>query len=88
MKETTKVYAWRHVAQGCICISNSLDKMDIYMKFKTHGHENLSKMGIQVKMHESSKLDYTSTLMGTNRHSSTNIYKDLFVAHYMYKYKS
>ena len=49
------------MAQGCICIANSLDKIDIYMKFK-HKHEKYAqKYGIQVKMYESSKLDYTST---------------------------
>ena len=30
----------------CKCIINSLDKMDIYMKLKTHNHKNISKMGI------------------------------------------
>ena len=50
--------------KGCICIINSLDKIDIYMKLKTHDHKIISKMGIQVRMHESSKLDYTSTSNG------------------------
>ena len=36
--ESTKVYAWGQVAQGCICITVSLDKIDIYMKLK-HKHE-------------------------------------------------
>ena len=29
--------------KGCICITISLDKIDIYMKFK-HEHENMYKM--------------------------------------------
>jgi len=48
------------VAQGCICIANSLDEIDIYMKLNIN-MENMYKMGIQVKMFESSKLNYTST---------------------------
>jgi len=43
MNESTKVYALRQVAQGCICTTNSLDKMDIYMKFK-HKLKNMSKI--------------------------------------------
>ena len=55
-EESTKEYAWRHVAQGCTCINDSLDKIDIYMKsYKTCKMKNTSQM------QESSKLDYTST---------------------------
>ena len=45
-----------HVAQGCTCISNSLDKIDIYMRLN-----NTCKMVNTSQMQESSKLDYTST---------------------------
>ena len=49
------------MAQGCTCIINSLDKIGIYMKLKHMIIETYLKWGIQVRMHESSKLDYTST---------------------------
>ena len=52
------------MAQGCTCINDSLDKMDIYMKLKHMIIETYPKWGIQVRMHESSKLDYTSTSNG------------------------
>ena len=48
------------MAQGCIHITNSLDKMDIYMKLK-HKHEKYVQYENTSQMHESSKLDYTST---------------------------
>ena len=52
------------MAQGCICITNSLDKIDIYMKFK-HKHENMHKnREYKSKMLESSKLGYTSISNG------------------------
>jgi len=44
------------MAQGCICIDDSLDKMDIYMK-----STKTCKMVNTSQIHESSKLDYTST---------------------------
>ena len=47
----------------CICIANSLDKMDIYMKLK-HKHEKHVQNGNTSQMYESSKLDYTSTSNG------------------------
>ena len=50
--------------KGCICIINSLDKIDIYMKIKHMIIETYPKWGIQVRMHESSKLYYTSTSNG------------------------
>ena len=34
-------------SKGYACIVNSLDKIDIYMKFK-HNHKTNPKMGIQV----------------------------------------
>jgi len=40
-KESTNEYAWRHVAQGCTCINDSLDKIDIYMKSKTQDHKHI-----------------------------------------------
>ena len=40
-------------------LTNSLDKIDIYMKLNIN-MKTCQKYGIQVKMHESSKLDYTS----------------------------
>ena len=74
--ESIKVYAWRQVAQGCICITISLDKIDIYMKFK-HKHEKyVQKDGVQVKMYESSKLGYTST---SNRYKWAFRYKHIIV---------
>ena len=45
------------MAQGCICIAINLDKIDIYMKYKHKYVQN----GNTSQMHESSKLDYTST---------------------------
>ena len=50
-------------SKGYTCISNSLDKIDIYMKFK-HKHKTNPKREYKFKMHESSKLDYTSTSNG------------------------
>jgi len=50
------------VAQGCICITISLDKIDIYMKLNIY--KNMYKIGIQVKMYESLKLGYTSISNG------------------------
>ena len=73
--ESTKVYAWRQVAQGCICIAINLDKIDIYMKLK-HKHENMYNMKIQVKMFESSKLNYTST---SNKYKWAFKYKHIMV---------
>ena len=55
---------------------------------KIQDHKTYPKWQVQVRMHGSSKLDILEHLMGTNRHPSTNIYKGLFMAHYMYKYKS
>ena len=63
------------MVQGCICINDSLDKMDIYMKLKQNIMMNTSQM------QESSKLDYTSTSSEYKWAFSTNIYKGLFVAH-------
>ena len=45
------------------CIAINLDKIDIYMKLNVN-MENMYKMGIQVKMYESSKLGYTSISNG------------------------
>ena len=64
------------MAQGCTCIANSLDKMDIYMK-----STKICKIVSTSQMHESSKLDILVHQMNTNERSSTNIYKGLFVAH-------
>ena len=50
------------MAQGCICITNSLGKIDIYMNESILKHAQ--KYGIQVKMYESSKLGYTSISNG------------------------
>ena len=52
------------MAQGCICITISLDKIDIYMKFKHKPEKHAQKYGMQVKMYESSKLGNTSTSKG------------------------
>ena len=53
------------MAQGCICITISLGKIDIYMKFNINmKKKTCQKYGIQVKMYESSKVDYTSTSNG------------------------
>ena len=52
------------MAQGCICITISLDKIDKYMKFNISMKKTCQKYGIQVKMYESSKLGYTSTSNG------------------------
>ena len=63
--ESTKVYALRQVAQGCICIANSLDKMDGHIHEAKHiNMKNMHKNGNTSQMYESSKLDYTSTSNG------------------------
>ena len=49
--------------KGYTCISNSLDKIDIYMKLNKN-HKIIPKREYKFKMHGSSKLDYTSTSNG------------------------
>ena len=43
--------------------NNNLDKMDIYMKLNINTKQ-IQKWEYKFKMHESSKLDYTSTSNG------------------------
>ena len=63
--ESTEIYAWRHVAQRMYMYNQFFGQYGHIheVKHKTHEHMN-TKIGIQVKMHESSKLDYTSTSNG------------------------
>ena len=54
----------KQMTQGAYMYILSFGKIDIYMKWKHFIIENTSKIGIHVWMHESSKLDYTSTFNG------------------------
>ena len=54
---------------------------------KTQYHKTFPKWGIQVRMYESSKLDYTSTSNGY-KYKQAFKHKGLLVAHSMYKYES
>ena len=55
----------KQMTQGVYMYILRFDKIDIYMKWKHMIIKHVLRWGIQVKMHESSKLGYTSTF---NKH--------------------
>ena len=60
--------------KGCICIINSLDKMDIYMKLNMEKHEKHVQNGeYKLKCMNHQNQTILAHLMGTNKRSNTNI---------------
>ena len=56
-----------------MCITNSLDKIDIYMKFKYKHLKHVKSMEYKSKCMNHQNWTILVHLMGTNKHLSTNI---------------
>ena len=66
------VYALRHVAQRMYMYNQQFRQDGHIHEVKTYKHENMDKIGIQVKYMNHQNLTILAYLIGTNKHSNTN----------------